>query len=216
MSAAEAQGGGDDVSASRSDVQLIQEALRNETASPELLPHCEPLVRRLQEKLELAEQAIEEMQDKEEENVLRRSLLELEVQRISYALRGYLRRRLGKIERMVMHLLKDENERARMTDAEAAFAKEYFRLWGGHMRDNVLGHLPEAFRGITRQTASSEADDMVPRPDLSAYVCARAHQDVTIHVGDLETATLKAGGTAHMVPYASVKAHVESGAVFLE
>ena len=67
----------------------------------------------------------------QEEHIVRRTLQEMEVARLNYVLRSYLRTRLQKIEKYVMHILSSgtnaNSTLSFLSREEKEFAKQYFK-----------------------------------------------------------------------------------------
>ena len=77
------------------------------------------------------EATIEEL-NKDPEQDLLKMIYTVEVQRVKYSLRGYLRARLKKLEQHVMHCLDDPEMKERLSEKEVKYAEEYFLLLGAH------------------------------------------------------------------------------------
>ena len=82
-------------------------------------------------------------------------------------LSAYLRTRLFKIEKHVLHILKHPDLQSRLSLSEITYAKQYLQTLEQHMTASCLSSLPEAFRKIDINKAG---ENMVPEPDMSAYV----------------------------------------------
>lgn len=93
-------------------------------------------------------------------------------------LRSYLRSRLLKVERYVMHCLDSAAARSRLSPLEDAYAESYLRLCAGHLAATVTSKLPEAFGSAFRQASAHAGNDMVPAPDLGSHVFARVLRDL--------------------------------------
>ena len=55
--------------------------------------------------------------------------------------------------------------------------QEYFILFGKHMKNSVLRHLPPEFNQLAKQSEASEGRDMIPEPDLSKHVFCHVIED---------------------------------------
>ena len=78
------------------------------------------------------EAIIKDLNEDPEQDLLR-MIYTVELQRIKYSLRCYLRARLKKLEQHVMHCLDDPNMKDRLSDKEVKYAEDYFLLLGGSL-----------------------------------------------------------------------------------
>ena len=107
----------------------------------------------------------------DESSIFMLKLLELEVDRIRFVLRGYLRARMCKIQRFHMHLLSDSSEMARMSEQEAKVCRAYTDAIAEHHNSSFIGNIPENLQGL-------HSDEMIARPDMDAHVFIRVLRDV--------------------------------------
>lgn len=112
------------------------------------------------------------------EKELLRTIITVEVTRVRYMLRSYLRTRLLKIERYVMYCLDNENVRSRLSSLEDEYAQQYVRLVVGVLSKGVTSRLPEAFSSAFKQASAHSANDMIPAPDLGRHVFVRVLRDL--------------------------------------
>ena len=66
---------------------------------------------------------------------------EMELERIRYVLRCYLKRRLAKLERLALYVLRARLEH-RLSQAEASYVRAYTDLLGAHLHRTFLAQLP--------------------------------------------------------------------------
>lgn len=71
-----------------------------------------------------------------------RTMIVVELTRLRYMLRAYLRVRLQKIERYVMFCIDSAEVRQRLSPLEEAHAMEYLKLVGTHLKQTVTGKFP--------------------------------------------------------------------------
>lgn len=86
-----------------------------------------------------------------------------ELSRVRYLLRVYLRVRLQKVERHVMHILDSADVAARLSEREAQYARDYFVLFGSHMKAAAANHLPGA-GGLARRRGKGNRAALASRP----------------------------------------------------
>lgn len=198
-----------------SDAALLRQALIDEKASPELLPHKEELVARIREQIEYQEVQAEEARERADME-LPRAAWAAELARVRYVLRAYLRARLHKIERHVMAVLDDPRLKARLSARELDHAQEYFVLLGGHLKAAVASRLPPAFSSLVRQAAAHPDKDMVPAPKLDSHVFCRVAADLgAVEVDSDGSLAEFAAGDLYVVRYRPIRDLVASGEVHL-
>ncbi|GFQ06224.1 DNA replication complex gins protein sld5 [Phtheirospermum japonicum] len=207
---------------STTDAELLKSAWRNEKAAPEILKYDTDLVQRSRQQIQLMlalkllsfRFVVEEMVDEFSQNgvdPLTVSLYQMDLDRTMFLLRSYLRTRLLKIEKYVFHIQKTAEVWNRLSEPEQKFAKRCGGDIKNHLEQSVLSKLPDQYQSHLRQSAASEDDDMVPEPQLDAYVVCRSKRylgafqlddggaPVTIEADDLLA-----------LPYKSIKPLVES------
>ncbi|KAK6930298.1 GINS subunit, domain A [Dillenia turbinata] len=140
------------------DVELLKKAWRNEKASPEILRFQFNLIQRSREQIQLMEETVEELAESGADP-LTVSLYQMDLDRVLFLLRSYLRIRLQKIEKYVIHISKTELWN-RLSDQEQKFAKRCTDDLEKHLNQSVLSKLPYGYQSILKQSISSEEDDM--------------------------------------------------------
>ncbi|KAL3136803.1 hypothetical protein ABBQ38_005515 [Trebouxia sp. C0009 RCD-2024] len=108
---------------------------------------------------------------------LPRLMYSYELKRVRYLLQAYLRTRLKKIERFVLHILENEQVLQKLSEKEQTYAQEYFMLYGRHQKETILNQMPDGFKDIAKQSAGSVRGDMIPVPDLDKHVFCRVLAD---------------------------------------
>lgn len=140
------------------DVELVKRAWRNEKAAPEILQFQASLVQRSREQIQLMEETVEEFAESGADP-LTVSLYQMDLDRMQFLLRSYLRIRLQKIEKYIIHISKTELW-DRLSDQEQKFAKRCTDDMEKHLNQSVLSRLPYGYQSILKQSISSEEDDM--------------------------------------------------------
>ncbi len=77
----------------------------------------------------MQEEIIRELNQDPEQDLLK-MIYTVELQRVKYSLRCYLRARLKKLEQHVMHCLDDPDIKQRLSEKEVKYGEEYFLLLG--------------------------------------------------------------------------------------
>lgn len=110
-------------------IQIVEEAWINEKFAPEILPNKSELVDCLLEQLTFMEENLLNLSCTD----FKKSIHQMEVDRLRFLLSSYLRTRLEKIETYVTHILQQEQQRSErgedlyLSDEELQFAKEFSR-----------------------------------------------------------------------------------------
>lgn len=206
-------------------LQRVSEALTtaylNEKFAPELLPAHEALVERIKQ---LTEEQGDFVADLDEQATLQRSLYEMELERLNFVLRQYLKARVEKIQRFALHLeaqlaaaaQDDDSMQGLLTEPEEKFLRGYLQLYQQHVdavwaMDGESQQLPERIRSI--QTTQS----LVLKPDLNANVFCRAERDCapfSLPLSDEGDVELKQGDVV-LLPYGPIRGLVLDGSVCL-
>ncbi|KAJ0980576.1 hypothetical protein J5N97_008831 [Dioscorea zingiberensis] len=197
------------------DVELLKRAWRNEKAAPEILQFQAALVLRAREQIQLLEGTVEEFVGNGVDD-LAVSLYQMDLDRTQFLLRSYLRLRLQKIEKYMIHISKT-NLWNRLSEQEQNFAKRCTDIMEKHLEQSVLSRLPFGYQSILKQSISSEEDDMVPEPQLDTFVFCKTRGDVGAFqlddTGD-EMVDLVADDL-YVLRYKSIKGLVENGQIDL-
>ncbi|XP_078161987.1 DNA replication protein-like protein isoform X2 [Carex rostrata] len=175
------------------DVELMRQAWRNEKAAPEMLPFKEALVRRLRDQIQLQEERAEELKSEGMEDVVV-SLHHMDSDRALFLLKSYLRLRLHKL-----------------------FCNSCVDIMTQHLKQSVLNKLPQHYQSVTRQSTSSEDDDMVDSPQLDTFVFCKTKTDVgAFQLDDTgEEIVDLVVDDLYVLRYKSIRGLVESGQINL-
>merc|ERR1719277_2145665 len=98
----------------------------------------------------------------------------IDLERVKYVLRDYLRIRLWKLSQWPQHYLEPANHNL-LSDAERVFLRETWELKAAFFEHRLLCALPEVKRHLDERM---DLLDMVRRPDTERYVYARIVADV--------------------------------------
>ncbi|XP_020113576.1 DNA replication complex GINS protein SLD5 [Ananas comosus] len=201
--------------AAATDVELLKRAWRNEKAAPEILRFEAALVARAREQIQLLEETVEEFMENGVDDLVV-SLYQMDLDRTLFLLRSYLRIRLQKIEKYMIHISKS-NLWNRLSEQEQRFAKRCTEIMEKHLEQSVLSKLPYGYQSMLKQSISSEEDDMVPEPQLDTFVFCKTKGAVGAFqlddIGD-EIVDLVADDL-YVLRYKSIKGLVESGQIDL-
>jgi len=120
---------------------------------------------------------------------LSHTLYRMELDRVKYLLRSYLRDRLKKIQAYCLHILDRRNMHLyeRLSGKEQDFLKGFVDAMGGLFYDTVLNGFPYAYQHMLKQyqdsdegeTAQGSTDfDMIPEPNARSHVFVVAKENV--------------------------------------
>ncbi|KAK9084376.1 hypothetical protein Scep_030847 [Stephania cephalantha] len=224
------------------DVELLKRAWRNEKAAPEILQFQHELVQRSREQVQLMTITVqmqlniftafdlavktfcggmmfkeETVEDFEQNGAdpLTVSVYQMDLDRMQFLLRSYLRIRLQKIVKYAIHISKSEAW-SRLSEQEQKFAKRCMDDMEKHLNQSVLSRLPYGYQSILKQSISSEEDDMVPQPHLDTYVFCKSRTPLgALQIADGEDPMDVLADFLYLFHYKSIRSFVESGQVDL-
>lgn len=199
----------------------IQELMRhwlNERSAPEILQCQTQLLNGLldfvADQAALVNNLRGDPQTTEEEH-FQMMLIQLEMERIRFLARGYMRARLYKIEQLAPYIVAHPEIHSRLTSTELQHAKRYAELTEKLFTNSVLSVLPESMRSLTDDLSDQGIPPMVTPPQLRKPVFIRALKDCgEIPVADGHTLTLSKG-SIHLVPYQTVQQQMLAGDIEL-
>lgn len=206
-----------DFLSSTNDAELLKRAWRTEKAAPEILQFEAGLVDRSREQIQLVEETLEELMTSGSDP-LSVSLNQMDMDRTLFLLRSYLRTRLQKIEKYMVHIHKNTELWNRLSEQEQKFAKRCIEDLEEHFEKSVLSKLPDRYKSSVKQSVISEEDDMVPEPQLDTYVICRTKRSLgalQLDNSGIEDPVDLDPGDLYAVRYKSIKSLVYSGQVEL-
>lgn len=117
------------------------------------------------------------------------TLYRMELDRVKYLLRSYLRDRLKKVQAYCLHILDRRNMHlyARLSSKEQEFLKGFVDAMGGLFYDTVLSGFPYAYQHMLKQyqdndegeaTQDNTEFDMIPEPNTRSHVFVLATENV--------------------------------------
>ena len=201
----------------QSDVPALKSAFLNERFSPELLPFESELVLRVRQQLLFMQAEITERfrpEDSDSAVGSAESICRMEVLRIRFLLKSYLRCRLEKVEKYPIFYLSQAGLRNLLSGEELNYAEKYVDLLEKHFSEAFLGRLPANFKKLTD---SSSEGDMVSAPQLHGYVFLRVVEDIGPFRPDNTSAVTVdlAAGELYVMRYSSIRGLLLEGRVEL-
>uniref|UniRef100_T1ISP2 DNA replication complex GINS protein SLD5 n=1 Tax=Strigamia maritima TaxID=126957 RepID=T1ISP2_STRMM len=187
----------------------LEEAWLNEELSPELLEHKSELVECLQGQVKHMEENIARLTKGD----LLISVHKMEIDRVNYIIRSYLKCRLKKIEQCSSHILGKEAQTDRddrFSEAELQFTQEHLSSIEDHLKMLALQHMPATFKTFP------EGIKKMATPKRDTYVFLKMNQSVpglamiddTIEGGE-EIVDLDEG-SQHIMRYKSIAHLIKS------
>ena len=192
-------------------VDLLRRAWLNEKAAPEVLGFKRELVERLQEEVHGREDFLEN-NDFGPEHELLRTMHLMDLNRVRYVLRAYLRTRLLKIEGNALQIV-SSGLMDMLSAKEKAHVEEYTNTIGEFFDSSVLANIRKLTHGLNNYDSmlseqmpqeDREEKDMIPGPDLDEHVFAQALETIEKRVVDGEE--LEMGkGEVYVTRYRTVR-----------
>ncbi|KAL9228066.1 hypothetical protein vseg_003682 [Gypsophila vaccaria] len=198
-----------------SDVDLLKKAWRDEKSAPQILHFQASLVQRSYEQIQLMEETIKEITGSGFDPLIV-SIYQMDLNRALYLLKSYLRIRLHKIEKDMIHISKTDLW-DRLSEQEQRFTKRCYDCMKNYVDESVLSKLPTGYQSNLKQSNASEEDDMVPEPNLDTFVFCKTENSIgSIALDDSadEIVDLVAGDL-YVLRYKSIKTYVENGQIDL-
>lgn len=160
------------------DIERLKLALFNEKLAPALLPHNDDLVIRIKELTNEQSNMIAELEaTAEPTSMLQRSLYEMELERVNYMLRSYMRTRLIKISRFSIYLDTSDETRAVLSKNEFDFLKRYLQMYRQHVDREIWDTAEGSSRLDERLRDINLTGPLVVQPELDSHVYCKALVD---------------------------------------
>jgi len=175
-----------------SPVMRLKRAWVRERLAPEMMTHEGALVDGVKRAVEAQERALTKRAEARAERgggaedaseKLMDNVMWVEVNRIKYLLREYMRTRLRKIEAHAFYFILTEEGREagreRLSEAEQKYVVEYATAVSEHY-ENVLKELPEQYREAMKEFATDDEREsaMISKPNTDSFVFFRFREDV--------------------------------------
>ncbi|RUS23201.1 hypothetical protein BC937DRAFT_90785 [Endogone sp. FLAS-F59071] len=125
------------------DTDLMQHWI-NERNAPEILEYKKDIIDHLMQLLEEKAALVQKDLFASVDSKFMCMLYQMEMERVKFLIRSYLRTRLSKIERHTLHILRSDRYRGRLSYDETLYAEQYHRLVEKHQFSSFLYTLPQA------------------------------------------------------------------------
>ncbi|KAK7203346.1 hypothetical protein BZA70DRAFT_283475 [Myxozyma melibiosi] len=189
----------------------------SERTCPDILPYDEQLMNsltdRLREQVEFIEMATADP-EVASQSKLKLLLVESELERIKFLVRGYVRARLHKIDKYYMYLSTDDSDvRQKLSVAEQRFvvrrATQLKRLYDQRFLSNF-----KSTPKIQRLDDNSPILQMVDQPDLDDVIFIRVLKDIPgeVVINKEDSIELRKGNI-YVLPYITIRKFIAAGEV---
>ena len=188
----------------------LMRAWINERCAPTLLPYATDVVGLIQGRMDRVEQHMLEKADDEQFQKWA-TYHALELDRIRFLLKSYLRCRLVKIQMFAFHILYNEDVMARLSDKEQEFVSALRQSYAATMQSGVLLGLARAdLKNIESVT------EMCDGPDVHRHVFVISESADTLTLGyDAGQPISLAPGVMAARRFDLISGHLEQGTVRL-
>eukprot|EP00123_Amoebidium_parasiticum_P021377 comp6622_c0_seq1/m.2396 comp6622_c0_seq1/g.2396 ORF comp6622_c0_seq1/g.2396 comp6622_c0_seq1/m.2396 type:complete len:216 (-) comp6622_c0_seq1:173-820(-) len=157
------------------DLKKLQQLVISEKAAPVVLPYEKELIEDLMEQVENQASIVTENCDKDLTTMFLGQIYLMEVSRIQFLLKSYLRTRLWKIEQNALHIAKDSALMDRLSQQEKDYLEKYRKMVESLFNETALEQVARA------QSSSGQKSTIqvhAEQPDLNKYVYCRFLEDV--------------------------------------
>ncbi|CAJ0573623.1 unnamed protein product, partial [Mesorhabditis spiculigera] len=193
----------------------MRQVWQSETVSPLLLPDRSELVHCLVDQIESMEENLMRCVDR---GHIKISLHRLELQRITFVVNSYIRRRLQKIEDNPLLAIQQHQERVRteqkplLSDDELIYARRFAEAESAVFSQTVLRHLPASLNRLMRPVTTNDSEKVF------INVLADGLDDVAVPDGDDPGSDVLIGlnrGATFLLPINPILPALEQGHVRL-
>ncbi|KAK8812441.1 hypothetical protein WA158_007675 [Blastocystis sp. Blastoise] len=164
-------------SQSTNNYVLLQRAMNNEKAAPEILHYDKDIIDQFLVKIKETQSILDDNQVSTIDESFESNLYQMDLDRCKYLVVNYLRIRLHKIETYAFYYIQESSMKNRMSNEEYEYLTKYVDIKGDYLHYNVVNSLPAEFQGLA-DTGNNDRDNMIPRPNLNVYVYVRVLEDI--------------------------------------
>jgi GINS complex subunit 4 len=207
--------GGPDQRNSKLQVAKLKAAWINERMSPELLDFEADLLDKIM--VRVREQVIfieEQSMNIQPGTDLKFILLvvESELERIKFLIRGYLRIRLSKIDKYTVLISGSQELMGKLSESERAYMERHFDILKELYKGQFLSNMPPSLQLLDDKSGGIS---MVEEPDLNTAVFLRVLQKVEHPVIAGQDRVLLEKGGVYVMRYSAIERLLKSGMVEL-
>eukprot|EP00039_Didymoeca_costata_P004269 m.72367 g.72367 ORF g.72367 m.72367 type:complete len:212 (+) comp12319_c1_seq1:177-812(+) len=192
-------------------ITTLQRAWVSEKSAPEILNYEKDAVKELLRLIDEQEELSREHAHDTVDTQFLFNVYQMEIGRLKYMVSSYLRTRLWKIEKYVLHITRDAAAKERLSEAELRYAKEYESILKEHMQSSGLDALPDKFQKIDSQTSS---ENMVVTPDLNSYVFIRVNESIgAVAINEAQDSIMLEKDDIYILRYVVVQPFLSDGRI---
>ncbi|KAF2012211.1 GINS complex, Sld5 component [Aaosphaeria arxii CBS 175.79] len=199
-----------------SDLQSLTRSFVAERTCPELLPYPSALLDRVLEAIREQIETIEEHAgDADPRTNFRMIILQTELERVRFLVRGLVRGRIAKIDAHPLHILNlyTTSQPTLLSPSEHKYLTTHQALLSSHFSASFLSQFPAALQRLDDTTGGVS---MVDKPDEDRAVFVRCLRDVgQVYVEGTGTRFEMRRGDVSVVRWSAIRAWVLGGDVEL-
>ncbi len=195
------------ISEDRFTIQNLQKIWSGEKFSKQLLKYEEEFIENLKDKIEKMEKEIQTKINSNNNLKEDCEILELDLERVKFVLKDYLRIRLAKIDKYLIHIVK-EDLHSLLSKSEFEYAFELFKSKRTVFNDALYKNIAPELRDFQPYPDKQE---MIVSPDSLSYVIVKSvsREPIPVNVRDIwadssETAIIK-NEEIYCLPYILIR-----------
>lgn len=208
-------------------LSTLQTLWKNEKFSSDLLPYKEQIISQIINIIESREKEINTNPKKLDKETL--DIMELDLQRIKFIIKDYLRIRLFKIEKYLYYIIKNELLNL-LSQNEIKFASDLIHMKANYFNDALIRIHPavnnfhsfkDKFKNMKEKIAGL-TDNMIVAPKRHSYVIAESitRENIVLNMKDIyndydKDFIVLEKGDAAVVPYDLIKEYINNNKVQL-
>ncbi|KAK9461784.1 uncharacterized protein V1516DRAFT_672968 [Lipomyces oligophaga] len=190
------------------DLQRLISHWLTERTCPDILPYeqelIDTMIERIRQQVEVIEITTEEQQTKQDQasasqSKLKLLIIESELERVKFLIRGYLRTRIQKIDQYYIYILEHPDIMAKLGQTERTYVTRRSENLKRYYGEKFLSGLPESLQ-LLNDTQGPVS--MIDEPELDNFVFIRVVKSDPrlVQVDKEETITLEKGNI-YVLPY---------------
>lgn len=199
-----------------SDLSELKNAWVTERMAPDILPYKQELLSIIRQRINEQMEFIEERSISLNSDVdvkIHLLIVESELERIKFLVRGYLRARLAKLDKHAIHIVQSiDDYGANLSEGEKSYVARQVSILGKLHGSQFLDGFPQELRAIDDSIGSTP---VVQKPDLNKTVCVFVNETIPtpILVGNDELDMEK--GNVYAIRYSAVEPYIRDGSIRL-
>ena len=134
-------------------------------------------------------------------------ILELDIERVKYLVKDYLRVRLSKIDKYIYYIIKNDLA-SLLSETEWEFAVSLFKIKKNYFNEELFKKIPDTLNNFKNE---QQLEEMIVAPNLDFYVCAKSmtYETMLVNLSEVwdesnESITL-GKEDIYCLPYSTIK-----------